>query len=591
VISRRLLIGAAGAGLAYGLVPEWFAAQLGAPVSDLAADLASGVVAIWCGLVAWRFRPADPTGKLLCLYGITWFFGSYGALPLPVVAQLMTAFQGYYILVLAVLVLLEGSGRINSWPARLLIAGILATLVARTMSRLFLLDPIAAFPGCSSGDPGCAPNPFLIAPNLPAFEAIERLVPWLFFIFALSALAIVSTRFARATGLRRRLMLPALLAAGVSLLALASDLLRRQGILQPDVFEVVKWLFHAGRIAIPLAFLLGVVERRMARLAVADLVMELGTAPPRDRLREALRHALGDPSLDVMVPDTSATHWLSSEGGGFSVTSVPSADRDRATTTLERDMRPIATIVHDSALREDPELVASVGAAVGLAIENERLTAELRTQLAEVRASRTRIVAAADAERARLERDIHDGAQQRLLALMIELRLARERVGADPREEIAARLDRSILDLRSATDELRELARGVRPAILADAGLGPAVRTLAERATFPVELAIDLAGRLDAAVESAAYFVVTESIANVVRHASATVARVAISMDQGGNRVVIEVIDDGVGGASIDSGSGIRGLKDRVEALGGQLALESPAGNGTRIRAVLPCAS
>ena len=224
-----------------------------------------------------------------------------------------------------------------------------------------------------------------------------------------------------------------------------------------------------------------------------------------------------------------------------------------------------------------------------LSIENQSLTAELQAQLDEVRASRSRIVAAADAERARLERDIHDGAQQRLLALMIQLRLAREALGADPNADLAPRLDQAMMDLRSATDELRELARGVRPAILADAGLGPAVRTLAERSSCPVELSIDLAGRLDAPVESAAYFVVAESLANVVRHASATVARVEISIEPDPGRVVVAVTDDGVGGASMDRGSGIRGLKDRVEALGGQLAVESPAGHGTRIRVELPC--
>jgi signal transduction histidine kinase len=257
---------------------------------------------------------------------------------------------------------------------------------------------------------------------------------------------------------------------------------------------------------------------------------------------------------------------------------------------VDHDARPIAIIVHDPALGEDPGLVASVSAAVGLAIENQSLAAELQAQLDEVRASRTRIVAAADAERSRLERDIHDGAQQRLLAVMIELRLAREAVGVDPNLDLAARLDRSIANLRTATDELRELARGVRPAILADAGLGPAVRTLAELSSCPVELSIDLSGRLDATVESAAYFVVAESLANVVRHASATVARVEISVEPHPDRVVVAVTDDGVGGASVDRGSGIRGLKDRVEALGGQLAVESRAGDGTRIRAELPCA-
>jgi signal transduction histidine kinase len=333
--------------------------------------------------------------------------------------------------------------------------------------------------------------------------------------------------------------------------------------------------------------MLGLLRSQFDWSLVGRLVVELGGAPSPERVEAMVAATLHDPSVQLGYWSPAAQAFI--DAGGQPIEPIPSATR--AVEMVERNGRSIATIVHDPALREDPGLVASVSAAVGLAVENQSLAAELQAQLDEVRASRTRIVAAADAERARLERDIHDGAQQRLLALMIELRLAREALGADPNVDIAPRLDRAMLNLRSATDELRELARGVRPAILADAGLGPAVRTLAELSSCPVELSIDLAGRLDAAVESAAYFVVAESLANVVRHASATVAHVAISMESDPGRVVVAVTDDGIGGANVDRGSGIRGLKDRVEALGGQLAVESRAGNGTRIRAELPCAS
>ena len=297
--------------------------------------------------------------------------------------------------------------------------------------------------------------------------------------------------------------------------------------------------------------------------------------------------------------------WLRADGGEELLAGWPDGDPvDRSAPTVEvHDVRHagelLGRVVRDGApLRPvERELRDDLLGQAGLALRQVALAARLRrgielsaARAEQLRESRQRIVSTADAARVRLERDIHDGAQQRLLALMIELRLAREAVGADPNVDLAARLDRAMVNLRSATDELRELARGVRPAILADAGLGPAVRTLAERSSCPVELSIDLARRLDAAVESAAYFVVAESLANVVRHASATVARVDISLEPDPERVVVAVTDDGVGGASVDRGSGIRGLKDRVEALGGQLALESPAGNGTRIRVELPCA-
>ena len=336
----------------------------------------------------------------------------------------------------------------------------------------------------------------------------------------------------------------------------------------------------------PIGFMLGLLRTQFDWSLVGRLVVELGGAPSPERIEAMVGATLHDPSVQLGYWSPADHGFMDSAGRRIE----PVASATRAVAMVDRNGRSLAAIIHDPALLEDPGLVASVSAAVGLAIENQSLSADLQTQLDEVRASRARIVTAADAERARLERDIHDGAQQRLLALMIELRLAREAVDGNPTADLGARLDGAMASLRSATDELRELARGVRPAILADAGLGPAVRTLAERSGCPVELTIDLTGRLDAAVESAAYFVVAESLANVVRHASATVARVAISTESDPDRIVVAVTDDGVGGASVARGSGIRGLKDRVEALGGQLAVESRAGSGTRIRVELPCA-
>jgi signal transduction histidine kinase len=249
------------------------------------------------------------------------------------------------------------------------------------------------------------------------------------------------------------------------------------------------------------------------------------------------------------------------------------------------DDEPVAVLVHDAALAEEPELVDAVAATARLALENQRLHAELRAQLEEVRASRARIVAAGDEERRRLERDLHDGAQQRLLALGLALQLARselpERTASA--DELLAEAEQ---ELHEALDELRELARGIHPAILTDGGLAPALRTLAERVPLPVDVEA-VERRLPPAVETAAYFIVSEALANVVKHAHATHARVTLRAEDETATVTVE--DDGVGGADAAHGSGLRGLQDRTQTLGGRLSVESAPGAGTRVQAVLPC--
>jgi signal transduction histidine kinase len=215
-----------------------------------------------------------------------------------------------------------------------------------------------------------------------------------------------------------------------------------------------------------------------------------------------------------------------------------------------------------------------------------RLDAELHARLEELRASRARLVQAGDAERRRLERDLHDGAQSRLLGLSLLLRQLRNRIDADP--ETASLLDRAQSELMTSLAELRELARGIHPAVLTERGLGPALSALAARA--PVPVTIEAAGdeRLPAPVKIAAYFVVSEALANVAKYANATEATVTVR--RAGGRVAVEIADDGVGGADAAHGSGLRGLADRVGALDGTLSLDSPPGRGTRLRVELPCA-
>jgi signal transduction histidine kinase len=228
--------------------------------------------------------------------------------------------------------------------------------------------------------------------------------------------------------------------------------------------------------------------------------------------------------------------------------------------------------------------VSAAGAAAALALENERLDAELRARYEDLRASRARLVDASDAARRRIERDLHDGAQQRFVSLALTLRLARNRL--DPDSEAAGLVDRGLEELDAGLSELRELARGIHPAVLSERGLAPAIESLAARAPVPVEVSVLPAQRLPPPVETAAYFLVAEALTNVARYAQASEADVAVTRENG--RAVIEVRDDGVGGADPRSGSGLRGIADRVAALDGRLHVDSPVGGGTVVRAEIP---
>jgi signal transduction histidine kinase len=253
---------------------------------------------------------------------------------------------------------------------------------------------------------------------------------------------------------------------------------------------------------------------------------------------------------------------------------------------VEREGETIAALVHDPALAENSELVQSVCAAAALTLENARLQAELRARLAELQASRARLVEATESERRRIERDLHDGTQQRLVSIAMTLGLVESKLGADrPAVEPVLREARETLAV--ALDELRELTQGIRPAILVERGLAAALDDLSRRAALPVTLEVTISGRMPEQVESAAYFVASEALSNAAKHSHASEVRLAASKQD--DALVLEVADDGIGGAGPGGGSGLRGLADRVEALGGRLTVSSPPGRGTTLRAQFPC--
>jgi signal transduction histidine kinase len=326
--------------------------------------------------------------------------------------------------------------------------------------------------------------------------------------------------------------------------------------------------------AVPFAFLAGLMRSSLSRAgALGALVERVGTV----NVRDALAEALGDPSLAVAF-------WLPDRGEYVDADGQPVDFESRAVTEIEHDGAKVAAIVHDAALLEEPELVRAAGAAAALALRNQRLDAELRARYEELRASRARLVAAGDDARRRIERDLHDGAQQHLVSLALTLRLAR--LATEDGTKAAMFLDSGIEALKLGLSELRELARGIHPAVLTERGLEAALDGLAARAPVPVTVSADVGTRLPPAYESAAYFFACEALTNVAKYADATSAEISVGLSNG--HVVIEVRDDGKGGADPSLGSGLSGMRDRVAALDGALVVDSPVGGGTVVRAELP---
>lgn len=333
-------------------------------------------------------------------------------------------------------------------------------------------------------------------------------------------------------------------------------------------------------LAMPGCLLLGLLRERLAYSGISDMLRDLDTQTDlvQPDVTSALARALGDPTLQVAFPMGERLVDVH----GCPVT--PPCDRTRSTTLVGEAPQPLAVLIHDPTLDDEPELLVAAGSAARLALDNARLHAEVIAQLAEVRASRSRIIAAADEARRRLERDLHDGAQQRLLAAGLALQLLRTQLADN--QAAAELLGEAELELAAALRELRELAAGIHPAVLIDQGLRSALLVLASRCPVPLTVLGEDPGRLPEPIESTAYFCTSEAVTNAVKHAHATT--IIIMMHRTAGILALTVSDDGVGGAD-PTGSGLRGLADRVAALDGQLTIDSPHRCGTRLSIELPC--
>jgi signal transduction histidine kinase len=536
------------------------------------ATIVAGCTFVAAGTAAWLRRPWNPTGILMVATGFLLFGSSLAqsSAALPFTIGLAIAVLPAAVLVHLVLAFPEG--RLHSRWERGAVA--LAYLDAVLVQVLMLM-----FMGFAHQSGGPFPsNLLLVDDDMGVHDAIMSTERALGFVVAVWVGALLVRRWRTASSPLRRTVVPLFSTAGLVLALFAIAFLAANPV--PTFSRAFRTADQIALALVPIAFLLGLLRTHLARSGVSDLVVELGRMPAPGRLREALARALGDPSLQLAYWIPESETYVGSDGRHVDVR----AAEQQAVTVLERGGRRVAALLHDPALREHQELLDAVSSAAGLALENERLQAELRSQLEELRTSRARIVEAADDARRRLERNLHDGAQQRLVALSVGLSLVQSRLESDP-TTASALLATARDELTLGLAELREIARGLHPAILSR-GLETALGAVADRSQVPVEVHVAEGERLPETVEAAAYYVVSEALTNVARYADATAATVRVVREPGWLRV--EVDDNGVGGATIAGGSGLQGLRDRVEAIGGRLELRSPRGEGTQITAFLP---
>jgi signal transduction histidine kinase len=523
------------------------------------------------GLYAWRRRPDSRFGLLMTLAGFAWFLGPLPAADSPLVFTFGIALGALWGPIFGHLLLSFPTGRLPTlWRRRLVVASYFIVPLAPLLALLFS-ESDDVLTDCVGG---CPRNALLVSRSEALGEAALALGAALTLGLCLVAVGMLVRQWRAASAPERRSLVPVFASGAVMLGLIAAYAISK--------VDAVLWMAFAAFAATPFAFLAGLARADLSgSRGVRMLMAELGDAPERADLRDALARALGDPALELAFWMPELNRYV--DAGGAPAELPGKDDARRTVTEIDHHGEHVAAIVHDRA--QDTATVRAAGAATALLLENQRLDAQLRANLVELRASRARLVEAADGERRRIERNLHDGAQSRLVALALNLRLAR--MSVTDGSETAALLDGSIDELGQSLKELRELARGIHPAALSERGLEPAVRALAARAPVPVDIVAQAAGRLPAAVETAAYFVVSEALTNVSKYAQPEHATVRVERVDG--QLLVEVSDDGVGGASASDGSGLRGLADRVAALSGTLEVSSPPGRGTRLRAQLPC--
>ena len=655
------------------------------PAIAIALGLFVSLSFVLAGLIGWTRRPYNRTGLLMVAVGFGVLVGSLSEANYPLPHTLGGLFGSMFIAVFVHLLLAYPSGQLISRYGRALVLG---GYVTAFLAPLFDL----MFPARETCKPhACPDNLLLVSHDHAAHVAQTAVWTTIAVLLFCAAVALIVGRWRRATPTLRRILRPVYLAGGLSLLLLAV------GFVVTPLSGVGNTIVSIALIvtftAVPFLFLAGLFGTSLARSAgVGAIFQAIPERATAGEVQEGLRQALRDQTAQVAYWYDEGGHYVDVDGNHFD---LPEDTRRRVVTRLEYADAPVAAIVHDAALREEPELLDMITNLARVALERDKLLVEAKAraerygallqampdlmfrvsrsgrylsystpnqedllvrqvvglsvrdrlppdladrvlaagraaidrgiqpvieytldfedetrhyearfaasgddeflmivreiterkrQQQELEESRARIVAAGDDARRKLERNLHDGAQQRLVSLSLSLRLAQSRLRRDP-EGAEQLLEASRLELAQALEELRELARGIHPAVLTDRGLEAALEALAARAPLPVEID-GPPGDLPARVQAAAYYVISEALANVTKYAQASLVKVTVASTNG--RALVEVADDGIGGADPARGSGLRGLADRVASLSGRLDVDSPPGEGTRVRAEIP---
>jgi signal transduction histidine kinase len=573
----RFAVGAAG--FVAGVVPLLLA--INSPGGAHRAVIAAiGPVIGWAfigtGLYAWARRPANRIGPLMIAVGFSFCVASLSVAQQPWLFAAGLLFLPLPYAILTHILLAFPTGELNSRAERVIVAlSYLSATVGHWGAVMFQ----------NTLRQGIPRNPLLVADNVAVLLTLYRL-RFMLGVVLLVALAVVLIRRWRAASMsQRRALAPVLLSGGLAMGLMGVWYLASLARLPEGIVDRLWEVRVVALAVVPFAFLGGLLRSRVAQAgAVSRLVAQLGEeSPRRGKLRDVLAEALGDPTLTLAYWLEERGEYVDSDGR---TVELPVESSGRTYTVVHRHGVRIAALIHDASLADERELIKAVGAAASLALENKRLDAQLYAKIEELQQSRARIVESSDATRRHIERDLHDGAQQRLVSLALTLRVARSRLRDEP-ERAQQLLESASRELDMALAELRELARGIHPAVLSERGLDAALDGVAERAPLPVELIDTPAERLPEQLEAAAYFVVAEAVTNVAKYADASHATVSVQRDNG--HVMVQVADDGRGGADPARGSGLRGLADRVSALNGRLEVFSEPGRGTTVKATIPC--
>ena len=549
-----------GGGVVWELSPDWYGALV---------YIVPGSSFVLAGLIAWSLRPRNRVGLLMIGVGVGLLAGdaslqhSVGKVS-PAAEVLLDFVSPLWAVVLIHLLLAFPGGRLVSRLDRVVVRSYYAVV------------PLAALLAVIAG------YPVLGQISQPVFDLKVPAAGSIYLACLVIGSALVIRRWFLGGHARRRSMSPVFWPmVPITVFFLLSTV----AVLGGSV-TVLAAVFPLLLVALPVGCLIGLLRTELDMSSVGGLVVRLSGGLAPEQLQPALAQALHDPSLEVAYWLPAQEWFADLEGRRIE---LPTADAERAVSVLGDPTSPVAALVYDSSLVDEGQLVDTAAAAVHMALQNARLQVQLRAQLEEVRQSRARLVEAADSERQRVERDLHDGAQQQLVTLLLSLQDTKTEAMRHSDFETATLVDANIAELRQALDELRELARGIHPTILTQAGLVPAIRSLTERCPIPVEITGDLGdARLAPPLEAALYFVVSEAITNAVKYSKGR--RMCVSLDRSSGLAIVEVSDDGVGGADLSVGSGLRGLTDRVAAVGGRLVVKSARTGGTTIHAEVPCA-